>query len=758
MSSKKKTKKEFNLKEFIIKNQVTIYTILLLIVCIFSSIPAGHYVDFEPINGTFQNFNPVRRLLSGQVPYKEFIDYLGLGHLFLGTFFTFIFGGDYQASLVAFAFISILSTVLLSYIIAKVIFNNKKDAILMTSLFIMLLIIRPTFFQNFISIDSQFANSLSFFSKAGNSARFIRGMILPIFIVLFTIIYNKVNTMKYSTKTKDIIFLFCISSLSAFAFIWSNDYGISTWVTTIILYFVIKIKNSKNIPKTILFTFLQILISFIFVYIYVSILTLGNFGNWLSATFGTGGYQSWYYNSAKSFYIFNLDISFYQTIQILISLYYFYLYLKNKENNIKYLVLGFINMVAFCAINEYKLLSGGNSYEYGTTILFFTLMYELINYLKTNIFKAKYVFGNVLLILVLFIQTSWIIGSIQNELIFTISNKSGEYIAELGGNNTKFRDELISTKDFLEDKKVFSTYSSAIEVMTNQFQPTKYDYIIHTLGDKSRSEYLNAFKEGNFDYAATIHRYYTSWEMGWITRANWYFYRELYNNYHPVYANSYQLFWDKTENPKDNYVTNEDYEINVDFKKVNSNTIIVNVNTDESVNGYADLYIDYQVKKTDRFITNFMFNKMLQVVNNSNSELVKNYDVDSNYLKDESKEYIPVKIIDGKGSLVLTSKPEEGTSLILNNISCEKIFTVVYDYVEINFVEEKNDDIILRMDNNLTNIAATAGVKKIVINDKKISVTRTNNDKSIYLKLKTNMTKEEIENILKTKNNFKIIK
>lgn len=59
--------------------------IMLCVICILHAAEAGHYVDFNPINGTFQNFNPVRRLLSGQIPYRDFQDYLGLGHLFAGS-------------------------------------------------------------------------------------------------------------------------------------------------------------------------------------------------------------------------------------------------------------------------------------------------------------------------------------------------------------------------------------------------------------------------------------------------------------------------------------------------------------------------------------------------------------------------------------------------------------------------------------------------------------------------------------------------
>lgn len=754
----KKKKFNFNIKNFIKKNQLIFYIGILLLVCFLYSLSAGWYVEFKPINGTFQNYNPVRRLLSGNIPYKDFVDYLGMGHLFFGTFFTFIFGGDYQASLVAFTFVSMLSTVLLSYAISYSIFKNKKESILITSLLIMLLIVKPLFFQYFLSIDSQFLRAISNFASPGNSARFIRGMILPIFVLLFTFIYNKSAKIDLEEKRKDILFLVLFSSITALSFIWSNDYGISVWVCSIILYFFIKLKNSKKFFKSALFTLLEIIISFIFVFIYVSILTLGNFPSWLSATFGTGGYQSWYYISSKSYYLFNVDISFYQTLQILISLYYYYLYFQNKdkEKDLKYLALGFANMTAFCAINEYKLLSGGSSYEYGTTILFFTLIYEFIEFIKNDILKRKYVFGKFMLAVLFIIQLSFFASHGQNELLYRVGNKSGVYIEELGGYNYTFGNDLIKTKKFIGDKKVFSTYSSAIEAMTDQFQPTKYDYIIHALGDNAREEYLNEFRKGNFDYVSTIQRFYTDWELGWVMRANWYFYRELYSEYHPVYGNSYQLFWEK--NGESSYVSNKNVNIKVDYRRINENMVEVNVETDKNINGYADVYLDYKVDKIDRFISKFIFNKMLHIANSANIESCGNESLDYNYLKDESKEYVPVKIINGKGSIILTSKPEESTKLTIREVDCEKIFTVVYDYIEVDSVEDKEGSIVLKIDKNMTTMSALENAKKILVNGEEVKITNIDLDNFIYLKLKTKMTLDDIKTILITNNNFKIIK
>ena len=65
----------------------TIEIIILVSFLIICSIIVGlnriELSNFNPINGDFQNYNPVRRFLAGQIPYKDFAAYLGTGHLII---------------------------------------------------------------------------------------------------------------------------------------------------------------------------------------------------------------------------------------------------------------------------------------------------------------------------------------------------------------------------------------------------------------------------------------------------------------------------------------------------------------------------------------------------------------------------------------------------------------------------------------------------------------------------------------------------
>ena len=142
----------------------------------------------------------------------------------------------------------------------------------------------------------------------------------------------------------------------------------------------------------------------------------------------------------------------------------------------------------------------------------------------------------------------------MKELVTTkFFGQSGTYVAQMGGYMTKLNNDLYAAHAFLNGEDFFSTYATAQELMEGKFQPTGTDYIIHALGDKQRQDDLDAFKKGTFKYTATIRDDYTDWSF-WMQRANWFFYRELYQNWHPVYANTYETYWERNTDGETNTI------------------------------------------------------------------------------------------------------------------------------------------------------------------------------------------------------------
>jgi hypothetical protein len=92
---------------------------------------------------------------------------------------------------------------------------------------------------------------------------------------------------------------------------------------------------------------------------------------------------------------------------------------------------------------------------------------------------------------------------------------------------------------------LFSTYSSAFDAMTNSFNSSGSDYIIHALGDELRARYESTLAEGKHEYLTTIREDFTDWES-WVRRTNWGAYVGILSRYHPITSTDYNILWKRS--------------------------------------------------------------------------------------------------------------------------------------------------------------------------------------------------------------------
>ena len=737
--------------------------IILISICLLHSLSSAHYVDFYPINGTFQNFNPVRRLLDGQVPYKDFQDYLGMGHLYTGAIFTGLFGGNFQSSLLAFSFLTLLCLALLAVMIGNVIFKKKEVSLLFADILLLFLIIQPLPYKNMLAGTEDVLNALNLALAPGNSARFVRGMILPItyFLVLLgNKVYMLLAEKKPGIKNKGNMITLCgISLISGFAFSWSNDYGISCWVCLAVMTFFVIWIRERNLFRAIAGMAVEIVLSVAALFIFVEMFTKGHFFDWAKSVFGTGGYQAWYYNSGKSYYLYDVDFSWLMLLQAFLCIAYLiklFQYSGSKSAVLRYGTLAYANMVGFCAANEYKLLSGDISRQVALSILFLSIFFEVCRYLWLFIKEHG---RKIIMAGTFFVGFSWICSTMINEAIFwKISSKDGTYVTQLGGNLTSYASDLSEASEFLKGESFFATYASAQEVVEGKYQPSGIDYIIHVLGDDARKNYLKNFKKNNFRYAATIEENYTAYGY-WIKSANWFFYRELYKKWHPVFTNEYETYWERNEGDGKHVLQDNCSVSVVDIDHAVKKIV---VQTDASVSGVADVYIDYAVRRGDSKNANLIFQTMIQVENSgtvyTNAENAALWE--SNYLRPVSKEYIPVTVVDGYGEVTLTSCPERDTNLELYVAECSEIFTVEFDYIRAYEVTDYEDRTVISVKKNAKTDKILENMKEIILGKKRYCVSEVQSDDSYScLVIKTEGTPLNQEgNILKNGNMIGIVR
>lgn len=693
--------------------------IIIVVICLVHGIRASYNINFFPINGTFQNYNPVRRMLSGQIPFRDFKIYLGLGHMYFGGILTWFLGNDFAASLIAFSFLSLFSFSLITLVIGKAVFGSWEKAGVVTILLLILLLQisdgTELNFYLFSEIKRGIMSSLS----AGNSARYVRGMITGIsalgFIQATNFLFQNIRGgIGYKKYCKGIVIVSIISGIS---FLWSNDYGISCWLCSIIVLFFI-IFFRKGFKKAFSLSLFHILGSISAVIIAVEILTFGHFNDWLSSTFGAGGYQKWYYLFGKSYYLWDVDFSFIMLLQGALCVVYLYKIFRDKgsENSFKrYGILCYLNMTGFCAVNEYKLISGGSAREVALAIFGVTILYECLNICTRFITSDNKILAEKKISwIAISLSFIWIIAEVKDEVISFHINERGSYNQALGGYLTAYNSDLENAKQFLDGEKIFSTYASALETVTEQFQPSGIDYIIHVLGDKTREDYLNSFRNEDFEYVTTINETYSEWEL-WVRNANWFFYRELYAQYHPVYSNAYQTFWEKGGEAS---VT----PLEVEVQRIDDCNTKIIVKAKENINGVADVLIDYCSMSNHSKRSFFVFNPMIMVSNNT-ATVLSGSSLENFFLREGGKEYIPITVIDGYGEVVLTSEPKGARELTVSSALCDNIYLVNMSYIKFNSIGNENGRIkFVIVENTSINRKRLENAKALLDNDKKIDI------------------------------------
>lgn len=309
-------------------------------------------VNFIAMNGTYQNYNPVRRLLNGQIPMQDFQDYLGMGHLYLGTFMTALFGGDYHASLYAFDFLTMLSTLLIFWAIGHSVLRDKTLTTTTTCLAFFLVITGCLSICEKVPLIGRMIGVLSKGLDAGNSARIIRGMILPIVLALLLLSDRFLPTVVKKAKIPDgfnrWLPAIVTGLIAGFAFVWSNDYGISCWVCLMIIMGWTSLSRFRRLGPAILDVLVELVASLVSLLVFVWLATQGNFMLWLQSIVGVGGYQRWYYNSDKAYYLFDLEYSKWILLQAAVCIAYMVALFRNRGSRevvIRYGVPALANMV-----------------------------------------------------------------------------------------------------------------------------------------------------------------------------------------------------------------------------------------------------------------------------------------------------------------------------------------------------------------------------------------------------------------------------
>ncbi|RRJ62202.1 hypothetical protein EHV15_03995 [Paenibacillus oralis] len=656
----------------------SLFNLLMVIsiigICVLAGIKRIYLSDFVPINGDFQTYNGLRRLLDGQIPFKDFYFYLGLGPLYLNSFFLLLFGNNFTNSLFVTNFITAL---MFSIAILVVLMLNRvknSNALIITFIITALgLGIKDP--HNFYVFFERI--NFLYYVFPGVSLRMQRAF-LPFFIALLFLLLDK----RIKWLDNEIIRVGLLGLLSGSCLLWSNDYGISVCLAISYIFFLTKFHLNLTFMKQFLIYILGAFLGAVFL---VLLFTWGNLYNWIDYNFfGVAKDQFWYYerNATSKFLVLtDLPINFEIVCGILMSLFLSYKVRKGKATK-KEILLLLVMLSTLLAGYAYAI----GSLKEGQFIPFYLIFYIsvfsiILNYIKSIHFinKKLAVFIKIFIpIMVLFFLVPKISISINQ-----LHENRGVYVKELGGNLSQYGESLqLVAKYFVSDGELFSTYSSALDVMSDKFQPSGIDYLIHVLGDQYREKYLKSFHENRPRYVTTIREDYTQWEY-WVKRENWFFYREFLKNYKPIAVTEYNILWEKTNKDMLVKATVEDLKVT----QVSENTVEIYVKTNPKItNAVADVTINYSSHWNKKRWKGLGVRKIVNVSDGWNIEGQGNYNIP----EEHSNYAIPIRIIDGEGVVQITSYPTDLTNIAVEyaNINNFYIDKINYDIVKENMLTD----------------------------------------------------------------------
>lgn len=654
--------------------------VVFVILCVLTALTVACYRsitgDFNAINGDFQNYNIFRRLIDGQVQYRDFTNYLGNGMVFVCFPLVFLFR-SFGASVFITYFMTCVLYTLMIFVAVYSLCNDRKKGYIIANI---------TAMAAFVVLHSGrygklyfVTNHFFYLEEMVGSMRTVRTFLPFLLVGIFYIIKKITKSGKMAER------LFMTTQLSAAAgfvlgmfTVWSNDYGYASVICFFILMCILHIfAKSRDLKKSVFHFFAVGISTAAGMFFSILLITHGHLRDYFAINKGILDYQWWYYEADHYKFLTIFDIFADRTYRVLTVIFFlhavgFLVCLIRRGVNDDLICMLFLHSVCYGASLIYAVGTGAHNYwpvEFITDILVIGGIIRGVKYAWRRYVSKKpeyrsfkivhrqaFQFQKFLFSAYLFaagILGVFAVGIVQRDIDYP----SREWIKGLGAYSVAGRG-LNECAAEIADGTVFSTYASAIEIINGVFQPSGIDYIIHVLGDEQREKYIELFKKNDYTYAVTPKNEYTYWEY-WNTRVNWYFYKELFQRYQPYRENYYACIWKKSET--DHTV---DTAVNIRKNYVDASTCRIEVELPQYVDGaYVDLYIAYHTAWNENRFRCGGLRKLLCVEDGGEQYTADNFN-SCYYLRGESEGcYLPVYVRDGKGYVTLNSYPNSCTNL-----------------------------------------------------------------------------------------------
>lgn len=675
----------------------------------------SYTIGYEIMNGDFQNYNPVRRLLAGQRPFEDFTVYLGAGELYSVAAVLLAVGNNFANSMFASNALTWFFFELLVFAAALAVLGGARRArgFTLAAVGLFFGVVQGLPLLGSLPGAAWLQGLLGYAAANGNSARMIRSAGLPLALLLAAwglraytrrggaLAAGLAPAQKSCTKFSLKIWLkrcfplppWVLIPLLAGALVpWSNDMGAALYIALSLAYglWLIRVYGRK-IQSILLAVLRYVAISVAGLGASVLLVSLGHPFAWLRQTRGTGSFQAWYYGSAqgtKLYYLKDLalDGAFWLALA-LAAAFAVWLFAAKSDAAALSAAGGFTLCLGMALWNVlYCLLSsspagpaGGAQALLPALLLALAVRGALFLWKKRpkNLGSVGEPVTAVLAAAVLCIGLYGQISARTGEN----GGRAAEYAYQpaLGGWLGTQTEKLATEQSIAGGKTVWSTYASALEAMTGRFQPSGTDYIIHVLGDRQRLDYLQTFQAGGFDLVETPSFKVSSFER-WSRNANWWFYRELYRYWAPVgttfACGGMHIFWQQTG-------ADGALEISASaaLTQESDAAVLLTVKTeDPAFCGVADVNVQYTRTVRPGFALKGGLGSFVQVEALTEKQLCEAAGRESEncdfFIPTDRPAYdIPVTISNGAGTVRLNALPADAASLTVQGADITALYT-----------------------------------------------------------------------------------
>lgn len=611
--------------------------------------------DYVSINGDFQSYNVFRRILAGQTPYLDFINYIGMAPVAVNLPLVAL-NNSFSMSLFVTTFTSnvifCLGVLMLVYLICEnlpvsLVVSALVSKVVSTGIFLRLL--GPKYGYLF----TERFKGLFTPSNSMRGTRSFLPFLLVAFAMLAVFLYKKKTgrTLNWIDALTHPGWTAGMGAVCGAFVVWSNDYGVAVIGAALVLLLVLQAAEHHLKPAL----FLRNLGAFAAAcaagaFASITLVTAGHPLAWFSATSQSAKYQFFYFNGTDGknvlTYLFTIGLLwlFVGLCLVFFGCALYKLLTKQAGNRLVYLVFIALSVVAATFI--YILGgSGFNCREPLEVMVILGLGAYLLRGLLHLCRRWKRGIG-----IASFALLVCLLGYYTLQAVTYDAPEQGTYIEGFKGRST-LTGELVDAAALVGDKPVFSTYATGLELVTNQFQPTGCDYIIHALGSDTQRDYARQFREGEYPFAHTS----ALPVEAWVANQNWFFYRELLPNYQQVFKSEYGWLWERCPSRE------LDAQVTCRVEQLDGSRVKIICTSDFTEEFTADIKVGY----TTRFdgLWNGLLSLGRRAVVASGSCLAGGASQGIALPGESDETFLPVHMENGQGEITLTGSYGDGVLL-----------------------------------------------------------------------------------------------